>query len=123
MNGPAPLRHKEFVAEIITPVEGSFATSAMAAGEPGLPRRFRWRGAEYEVARVLDTAKTTGPCWSGSGEKYVRKHWFRIETTDGTEMEIYFDRQARTRQKKQRWWLASIVGTPQGEAGPPAVAP
>ncbi len=91
--------HKEFISEAITPVGGSFDTSGMAAGEPGLPARFVWRGGEYEVARVVDKWKTTGACRHGSGEQYVRKHWFRVQLTDGTEMEIYFDRQARTRQK------------------------
>jgi phosphoribosylglycinamide formyltransferase-1 len=80
----------------------------MCAGEPGLPLRFLWRGTQYEVARVVEKWKTTGPCRHGSGEQYVRKHWFRVELTDGSRMEIYFDRQARTRQKLQRWWLASL---------------
>lgn len=81
----------------------------MSAGEPGLPTRFAWRGTQYEVAQILDRWKTTGPCHHGSGEQYVRRHWFRVVTTDGTQMEIYFDRQPRSRQKKQRWWLAAIV--------------
>lgn len=81
----------------------------MSVGEPGLPARFVWRGTEYGVAQVLEKWKATGPCRHGSGEQYVRRHWFRVETTDGTQMEIYFDRQPRSRQKKQRWWLATIV--------------
>lgn len=101
--------HKEFISEPIFPVAGSFDVSAMTAGEPGLPARFTWRGAEHEVARVLESWKTVGPCRHGSGEKYVRRHWFRVVTTDGSEMELYFDRQPRVRQKTQRWWLATIV--------------
>jgi hypothetical protein len=99
---------KEFISEPITPVEGSFDTASMSAGEPGLPARFLWRGTEYRVERVLEKWKTTGPCHHGSGEQYVRRHWFRIETSDGTQMELYFDRQPRAPQKKLRWWLASI---------------
>ncbi len=106
---PTGARRPEFVSEAITPVEGSFSTSFMSSGEPGLPSRFLWRGTQYEVARVLGTWKTTGPCRHGSGEQYVRKHFFRLETTDGTEMEIYFDRNPRSRQAKQRWWIASVV--------------
>jgi phosphoribosylglycinamide formyltransferase-1 len=102
-------RHKEFVSELIVPVEGAFDTAAMATGEPGLPRRFRWRDEEYQVAEVLEKRKTTGPCSHGSGERYVRKHWFRVLMADGTEMEIYFDRQARTREVKRRWWLATVI--------------
>lgn len=107
---------KEFVSEMIDPVEGAFAGAATAAGEPGLPLRFRWRDTEYEVAKVLGTWKTTGGCRHGSGEQYVRKHWFRVETTGGLEMELYFDRQARTKHVKQRWWLATVTepGTAQG---------
>lgn len=106
---PAPPPHKEFVSEAITPVPGAFASAAMATGEPGLPQRFRWRDTDYEVARVLGTWKTTSGCRNGGREQYVRKHWFRVELTDGSQVEIYFDRQPRSPQKKQRWWLASIV--------------
>lgn len=119
MNQETPYRR--FVSEVITPVEASFETSAMYTGEPGLPMRFLWRGVQYEVARVLDTWKTTGGCRHGSGEQYVRKHWFRVEATDGTRMEIYFDRQPRTKQAKQRWWLATILETEeQGQEPAPS---
>jgi hypothetical protein len=105
----AGAHHREFVSEAVTPVGGSFDTTAMSAGEPGLPGRFRWRDIEYEVLRVLDKAKTTGDCWHGSGEQYVRKHWFRVEVTGGIEMELYFDRNPRSRRGRQRWWLATVV--------------
>ncbi|HIJ64952.1 MAG TPA: cytoplasmic protein [Candidatus Hydrogenedentes bacterium] len=107
--------HDEFVSEPITPVGTSFAVKPMAAGEPGCPVRFRWRNAEYEVARVLEKWKTTSGCRHGSAEQYVRKHWFRIETTDGTEMRIYFDRQPRATQHKKRWWIATIARKPENE--------
>ena len=87
---------------------GSFDVSAMAAGEPGLPGRFVWRGTEYEVARVLEKWKSAGPCRHGSGAQYVRRHWYRVETTNGARMELYFDRQARVPRKSQRWWLATV---------------
>jgi phosphoribosylglycinamide formyltransferase-1 len=98
----------KFISEAIIPDNTSFDTSAMAGGEPGLPARFRWRDTDYEVARVLEKWKTTGDCRNGSPEQYVRKHWFRIETADGTGMVIYFDRQPRAKQNKKRWWLATI---------------
>ncbi len=107
-HAPSP-SHKEFVSEPITPVAGSFVTAAMSTGEPGLPVRFVWRATEYQVVEVVDTWKTTGPCKHGSGERYVRRHWFRVVTTDGVEMELYFDRQPRARQRMQRWWLATIL--------------
>jgi hypothetical protein len=39
-----------------------------------------------------------------------------VETTDGTLMELYFDRQPRSRQKMQRWWLATIVELPDEDS-------
>ena len=96
----------EFVGEKIQPVRTTTSTRHMAAGEPGLPRRFVWRGREYAVRRILEKWKTTGPCRSGSDEMYVRKHWFRILTDDGTEMKLYFERQPRSgRERAARWWL------------------
>ena len=42
-------------------------------------------------------------------DKYVRKHWFKITTTNGYTMKIYFDRQVRSKgQIKLRWWLYSV---------------
>ena len=100
---------EEFVSEAIVPVEGTFDATGMTRGEPGLPSRFVWREQEYAVADVLEVWKETGPCKSGGGEQYLRKHWFRIRTGEGLEMTIYFERQARTkRQGKQRWWLYTV---------------
>ena len=96
---------EEFVSEAIEPVESTFNTARMATGEPGLPKRFTWRNREYEIADVLEQWKDSGPCKSGADEKYLRKHWYRIRTTDGTEMKIYFERQPRSKgQAKSRWW-------------------
>ncbi len=99
----------QFIDEPISPVPGTFDVRGMSRGAPGLPQRFRWRGAEYAVAAVLETWKTTGPCDSGSDEQYVRKHWFRIRTTDGAEMRLYFEHHARSaRQAHVRWWLYTV---------------
>ncbi len=101
---------EEFVGERIVPVPGMLHTLGMTRREPGLPRRFTWRGEQCEVAEVVERWKQTGPCTSGSGERYVRKHWFRVRTTDGREMVLYFERQARRgRQQKSRWWLYTMV--------------
>jgi hypothetical protein len=104
MKPVAPGR-KQSVCEAITPVGTRLDTSSMTMGEPGLPARFLWRATEHEAAMVLEKWKTTGACHHGGGERYVRRHWFVVEATDGTRMEIYFDRQPRS---KQRWWLAAI---------------
>jgi hypothetical protein len=100
---------EEFISEPIEPVAGTFDTAAMTRGEPGLPKRFKWRDEEYVVAGVLETWKEVGPCRSGSPEQYLRKHWYKIRVERGLEMTVYFERQARSkRQSKIRWWLYTI---------------
>lgn len=103
--------HGKFISEPIIPT--ALAASRII-GEPGIPIRFRWRDAEYEIARVIEKWKTTGDCWHKSGERYVRRHWFRVITADGTEMKIYFERQARSKQIKKRWWIATAVPPSDG---------
>ena len=117
MDSRPPSPPHRFAGEPITPVDGSFDTGRMAMGEPGLPRRFRCRGEEHEVARVIDTWKETGACRHGSGERYVRKHWFLVETVAGAEMRIYFDRQGRPGARRRRWWLASVAASPPSSPG------
>ncbi len=102
---------EEFVGAAIQPVEGTIDAAHMSAGEPGLPRQFR-RGPEtIHVAQVLKTWRETGPCHHGSGETYVRKHWFEVLTDSGDKLKIYFERQPRARGKKNRWWLFTIDRT------------
>jgi phosphoribosylglycinamide formyltransferase-1 len=74
---------ERFVCESIKPVVDSLDKRGMARGEPGLPRRFTWRGTEYLVGKVLDQWKETTDCSHGNGEKYVRKHWYKVLTSDG----------------------------------------
>jgi hypothetical protein len=90
---------ERFVGEDIRPVRGELEIGGMAAGEPGLPRRFRWGDRELEVAEVLERWKSTG---EDMGETYVRKHWFRVRTTSGETMRIYLHRQDR------RWRLFTV---------------
>ena len=107
---------KQFISEAIAPVAQTMDTRRMARGEPGLPRKFLWRDREYEVAKVLDQWKETSGCRSGSDEQYVRRHWYRVRTTDGAEMKIYFERQARSgRERKTRWWLHTVSAPEEGQ--------
>ena len=104
-----------FVSEPIKPVVATADTSRMAAGEPGLPREFVWRGETVAIAEVIRSWKDTGPCTHGSGERYVRKHWYEVRTEAGQRMKIYFERQSRSRQ---RWWLFTTESnTLTGHAG------
>jgi phosphoribosylglycinamide formyltransferase-1 len=104
MTSPAS---EQFIGEAIKPVAGTFDANGMSAGGPGLPRQFSWRRQVFTVARVFKTWRDTGPCHHGSGEQYVRKHWFEVLTDSGETMTIYFERQARSRSKN-RWWLYTI---------------
>lgn len=98
-----------FISEPIFPVAETMDVSAMATGEPGLPGRFTWRNKEYAVAEVVEKWRETGRDSYGGGERYARKHWFRIKTADGQGMKIYCERQARSKhQQKARWWLFSL---------------
>ena len=99
------------VSETIKPVAATCDTTAMAAGGPGLPREFVWRGKTVEVTSVIAVWRETGRCRHGSPERYVRKHWFEVETTAG-RMKIYFERQPRRGKARRtdRWWLFSISG-------------
>jgi len=99
---------ERFVSERIEPVGATYDTARMAVGEPGLPREFVWRGRTIEVKTVLRSWRDTGPCRHGSGERYVRKHWFEVETVADGVMKLYFDRSGRGSAKPQRWWLFSV---------------
>jgi hypothetical protein len=99
-----------FISEPIQPVEGTFDSAAMATGMPGLPQQFFWRGQEHSISAVLEVSKGHGDCRNGSGERYVRRHEFRIRTKDGTVMRLYFQR-SMGRGKitaRTRWMLHSI---------------
>jgi len=100
---------EHFISEPITPDTSTIDSARMARGEPGLARLFAWRGETLEVAEVLRVWRETGPCRHGSGERYVRKHWYEVKTTDGRTLKIYADRQPRPGSRsRQRWWLYSL---------------
>jgi hypothetical protein len=104
--------NETFIDEPITPRLGSFSAARMATGEPGLPRFFTWRGKEYEIAGVIESWRARDP---GHGLDrdylYVRKHFFRVKTTEGQLMTLYFDRKpsAARSKHKQRWHLFSVT--------------
>ncbi len=99
---------ERFISEALTPGTATFDTGRMAAGEPGLPREFTWRGAVLRIASVQREWRETGPCRHGSGEQYVRKHWYQVEDDQGRVLRIYFARSAKGRPAKACWQLFSI---------------
>jgi phosphoribosylglycinamide formyltransferase-1 len=99
---------EQFIGAAIQPVVGMLDTSRMSTGEPGLPRQFRWGAQTIRIVQVLKSWRETGPCHHGSSDRYVRKHWYEVLTDSGEMMNIYFERRARSRSNKSRWWLFTV---------------
>jgi phosphoribosylglycinamide formyltransferase-1 len=112
-------RKEQFVSEQMLPVAGTGNVRRMAVGEPGLPKRFRWRGQEYVVARVLATWKVSTPeGHKAGGEMYLRRHYYRIQTEQGAVLTVYCERQSRSpRRPKARWWVYTVEEA-AGDHGP-----
>ena len=109
--------HEQFIGEPMVPARGTADPAGMARGEPGLPARFTWRGRGYRVLGVVKAWKSSGPCRSGCGEVYLRRHWYRIVTDPRAVLTVYFERQARSaKRSKARWWIYSACTGP-GRAG------
>ena len=114
---------ERFVSEPLVPDPAAIETAGMAAGTPGLPRRFTWDGRTHEIARVLEQWREAGlergrsgpeaslrsgvepPATAWQAERYARRHWWHVVTTTGIEMKFYCERQART---SRRWWVYSV---------------
>ena len=90
---------ERFISEPIVPTPGTFDVRAMTRGEPGLPARFTWRGDEYEVADVL-TVWTTSTPEGGSGEVYLRRHWWEIQNHGWTSDEDLLRTAEETQQSE-----------------------
>jgi hypothetical protein len=99
---------ERFISEPLAPVVATCDPSRMALGEPGLPREFLWRDRTLRVEAVLSSWRQSGPCRHGSGEKYVRRHWFEVVTSSREVAKLYFDRQQRSGRNAPRWWLFSL---------------
>lgn len=102
------MEREQFVSEALDPIFDDAAgdDTLVVVGEPVLPNAFRWRGSVYPVLRVLERGKSLGPCTHGSGERYVRRHWYRLQSTGGLVLRVYFERRpVRGRRAAKRWWL------------------
>lgn len=104
----------ELISEPIKPHAGSFSTSRMGRGEPGLPDGFDWRDRSYEIIQELAAWKKSSR-EGGVGELYLRRHYYKLRMSDDTVWTVYFERQApRSGNPKQRWFLYTV------EAGAPS---
>jgi phosphoribosylglycinamide formyltransferase-1 len=99
---------ERLISEAIKLLTETADTLRMAIGEPGLSRKFVWRGRTVAVTSVLRSWRETGKCRYGSPEMYVRKHWYEVVTASDGIMKLYFERQPRGGRKEARWWLFSI---------------
>jgi hypothetical protein len=91
----------------LEPVEvESFDAAAMARGEPGAPRSFTWGGERFDLVEILEATRELGPCTSGGGERYVRRHVTRARTADGSIVTLSATRGARG--GGPRWLLRRI---------------
>ena len=91
------------VLEPIQPEPGSFDARMMARGEPGVPRRFTWRGRTYEVAEVERSWREWSAPPAPAGDRYVRRHGYAIKTTDGLRLRLVAERGRGSRAG--RWWV------------------
>jgi Domain of unknown function (DUF6504) len=97
---------ERFISEALVPVV--IEPAGMAAGTPGLPRRFTWDGRTHEIAQVLAQwreTKAEGGRKGPAAELYAHRHWWHAVTTDGLELKFYCERQTRS---KQRWWVYCV---------------
>ena len=94
---------RELISEPIEADAASFTREGAAPGEPAWPRRFRWRGRDYEIERLERSWKTTDAHVYKSGDAYLRRHYADVVTACGVRLRIYAERGGRT----GRWFLHS----------------
>ena len=69
------------------------------------------------IRELLESWKQSEPCDHHSGERYYRKHFFRVLTDSGEVMTLYALRHVKRGQDpKSRWWLYAIE-TPKNPPG------
>lgn len=101
---------EEFVSEPIKPRAGTADRAAMATGVPGLPDGFDWRGTSFDIVATLETWKASAAEGGRpGGERYLRRHYYRLKMSDGSVWVVYFLRQTpRGGSAKRRWFLLSV---------------
>ncbi len=100
---------EEFVSEELKPCGALTGSAALATGAPGLPEGFFWRGERYMITAVVESWREIGPAREGGKARYLRRHWYRLQTDRGVCLTVYFERTPRSaRARKERWWLYSL---------------
>ncbi len=108
----------EFISETIRPDAGSADAAAMARGLAGLPTGFTWRSRHYRIQEVLSEWKRSEHCHHRrNGERYYRKHYYRVRVDTGETMTLYVVRQVKSGENPgNRWRLYTIDHTVEGES-------
>lgn len=103
---------EEFISEPITPDYGTADVQAMARGLAGLPTGFRWRGRHYTIREVLkEWKRSEAEGHRPGGERYFRKHYYRVRVDSGETMTLYLVRHVKAGESpKRRWRLYSVAG-------------
>ena len=98
----------DLISEPIQPHAGTFDTVRMGRGEPGLPKGFVWRGRSAEIVEELRNWKQSSR-EGGTGELYLRRHYYKLRMSDGSVWTVHFVRQSpRGRDAKKRWFLYTV---------------
>ncbi|MFQ5502032.1 MAG: DUF6504 family protein [Phycisphaerae bacterium] len=100
----------EFISETIRPDVGSADADAMARGMAGLPAGFTWRSRHYRILEVLSEWKRSEHCHHRrNGERYYRKHYYRVQVDTGETMTLYVVRHTKPGENPgNRWRLYAI---------------
>lgn len=111
-------RQPEFVSECIRPDRAAGDAGAMSKGLGGLPAGFTWRDRHYRICVVLaEWKRSEAEGGRATGERYYRRHYFRVRVDTGQVMTLYFVRKVKSGERATaRWWLYSIEPTDAGDA-------
>ncbi|HEY1978111.1 MAG TPA: DUF6504 family protein [Candidatus Baltobacteraceae bacterium] len=93
---------RRFVSAPLTPIGDGFITAADASAPP-VPSTFGWKEGELHIASVLRSWRSTK---DDRGDTYLKRHWFELQTAEGSRIEAYYDREAR--KGSSHWWLYTI---------------
>lgn len=104
------MTNSEFVSEPVKPDAGTSDAAAMATGVPGLPTGFVWRDTHFQIRKLLSSWKHSEAFnHTPRGDRYYRKHYFKVLVDSGEVMTLYAVRHTKTGENpKKRWWLQSI---------------
>lgn len=100
---------EDFISEPIKPDRATGDAAAMSRGMAGLPTGFTWRDGHCLVGEVIESWKQSEPCDHHSGERYYRKHFYRIRMDSGEVWTVYAVRHVKTGENpRRRWWLYTV---------------